>query len=58
MERKKVLLSINLGNFGSTGKIMQGCSNQARIAGYETYIVYPEDVKKADVNKNNIIIDP
>lgn len=46
------LVSINLGNFGSTGRIMIGISNVARTCGFTTYQAYPnsESVRKAQSN--------
>ena len=37
----KNLVSINLGNFGSTGRIMAGISKLAQTQGYNTYQAYP-----------------
>ena len=38
---KKTVLSVNLGNFGSTGKIMSGIGEMAQKADYITYQAYP-----------------
>lgn len=52
----KKIVSINLGNYGSTGRIMIGISNLAREHGYETYIAYPESKYVQPAMDNDIII--
>lgn len=38
----KTVVSFNLGNFGSTGRIMSGINQVAREHGYRTYQAYPQ----------------
>lgn len=54
--REKNILSINLGNFGSTGKIMIGIGENAeKNAGYKSYYAFPGS--KNNINyKNSIVI--
>ncbi|MCH1940968.1 glycosyltransferase [Holdemania massiliensis] len=54
MTRK--LLSINLGNFGSTGKIMRFISHIAEENGFETYQAYPENKNNVEKNARDITI--
>ncbi|MBO5836932.1 MAG: glycosyltransferase [Oscillospiraceae bacterium] len=42
MDDRKTLISINLANNGSTGKIMMQVAAFAKAQGYETYQVYPK----------------
>lgn len=54
----KTLVSINLGNFGSTGRIMAGISQVAESKGYTVYQAYPisrniQQVKSHDITLNN-----
>lgn len=50
------LLSINLGNLGSTGKIMYGISEIATKNDYITFCAYPKRDTNATLNKNDYII--
>ena len=52
----KTIVSINLGNFGSTGKIMFGISKAARLNGYITYQAYPNSEMVQSKTENDIII--
>ena len=52
----KTVVSINLGNFGSTGRIMIGIANAAREQGYITYNAYPESYNVQPKAENDIII--
>ena len=45
------IVSINLGNFGSTGRIMYGISDMAEKNGHNCWCFYPE--RKENVNKRN-----
>lgn len=56
MNGEKSILSINLGNFGSTGTIMRDISNMARKYGYITYMAYPKSKRNINSQKNDIII--
>ena len=53
---KKRVVSINLGNFGSTGTIMKGISALAEEKGYETYLAYPANDHNGPKGSNDIII--
>lgn len=52
----KTVVSINLGNFGSTGRIMIGIARTARKQGYVTYNAYPNSYRVQPKAKNDIII--
>lgn len=52
----KTVVSINLGNYGSTGRIMMGISDLARKNGYKTYQAYPESWNVQPKKPNDIII--
>ena len=52
----KKVVSVNLGNFGSTGRIMAGISNLAGECGFETYTAYPDSKKSQPASRNDIII--
>ena len=52
----KTLVSINLGNFGSTGNIMKGICALAETYGYKTYCAYPARRKMAPVKQGDILI--
>ena len=54
--KTKRLISINLGNFGSTGTIMKEISRHAEKQGWKTWIAYPERDNNAPAGKNDIII--
>ena len=58
LEKKaaKTVLSVNLGNFGSTGKIMMGISEVAQQDGYVTYQVYPGHKNNQSKKDNDILI--
>lgn len=52
-------IAVNLGNFGSTGKVMSGINEIAQSKGYVTYQAYPghENNQKPDVNDIQICSD-
>lgn len=50
------ILSINLGNFGSTGTIMREISRNAELIGYTCYNAYPWNPNNKSIQKNDIII--
>mgnify|MGYP003296998520 FL=1 len=50
------IFSINLGNFGSTGRIVRGIGDSARLRGFETYFAYPEHSLNLPKNDNDICI--
>lgn len=52
----KKVVSINLGNFGSTGAIMTGICKAAEEEGYIAYRAYPVQERNLPVGKNDIII--
>jgi len=52
----KTLVSINLGNFGSTGNIMRGISKLADEAGYQTYQAYPSNPNNQKPCANDIVL--
>lgn len=52
----KTVLSVNLGNFGSTGKIMSGIGEIAQKADYITYQAYPGHKSNQPFRLNDIII--
>lgn len=52
----KKVVSVNLGNHGSTGKIMKGISAAAQANGFETYMAYPASLYTRTVENNDIII--
>ena len=52
----KNIVSINLGNFGSTGKIMSGIGETAQKYGYVTYQAYPGHKNNQLVKPNDIVI--
>lgn len=49
-------MSINSGNYGSTGKIMSSISDLALTHGYMTYQAFPENANNLPVEKRDIII--
>ena len=55
----KTVAAVNLGNFGSTGKVMSGINEIAQSKGYVTYQAYPghENNQKPDVNDIQICSD-
>ena len=53
----KTLVSINLGNFGSTGRIMAGISRAAQTQGYTTYQAYPSCPQVQPRQPNDILLD-
>jgi len=55
-DNPQVLLSINLGNFGSTGKIMRGISSVAEESGMVAYQAYPENRNNLSKQERDIII--
>lgn len=50
------IVSINLGNFGSTGGIMRGVTYLAREKGHEAYMAYPWSRKCRPNGNNDILI--
>ena len=50
------IISINLGNFGSTGMIMREISRHAEEKGWEAWQAYPARDNNAPAGKNDIII--
>lgn len=52
----KKVVSINLGNFGSTGRIMTGIAKTAGRQGYTTYNAYPESYNTQPKVENDIVI--
>lgn len=56
MEEKKVIVSINLGNFGSTGSIMRGIGKLAAEYGYKYFCVYPGNTANKPKQDQDIII--
>lgn len=50
------IVSINLGNFGSTGTIVYGIANLARENGYKYYCAYPEQADNIHIQKDDIIL--
>lgn len=52
----KTVLSINLGNFGSTGGIARGINAVAIKKGFCAYLAYPWDPNNGPQEKNDIII--
>lgn len=50
------IVSINLGNFGSTGFIMKSVSEMARKAGYEVMTAYPQNNKNLQKGEHDILI--
>ena len=54
--QQKTVVAINLGNFGSTGSIMDGICKAAERKGYITYQAYPEHELNRPKQKNDILI--
>ena len=52
----KTVLSVNLGNFGSTGRIMSGIGETAQKVDYTTYQAYPGNKSNQPFRPNDIII--
>ena len=52
----QTVVSINLGNFGSTGRIMIGIAKAAREQGYTTCNAYPESYQVQPRAENDIVI--
>ncbi len=50
------IVSINLGNFGSTGLIMKSVSEMAQKSGHKVMIAYPETSKNLPVGEKDTII--
>ncbi len=50
----KTIVYVNLGNKGSTGKIMRSLANLAESEGYKTYLAYPG--KKNELSRDSDII--
>lgn len=53
---KKRIVSINLGNFGSTGSIAYGIAEMAKRKGYKYYCAYPEHENNRKNKEDDIII--
>lgn len=56
MKKKKMLVSVNLGNSGSTGKIMMQVADLAKKRGYDTWQVYPGRKGAPPPAKGDIVI--
>lgn len=56
MNDEKTVVSINLGNFGSTGTIMYGIADTAAEHGFKTYQIFPESDQQLPFRENDIII--
>lgn len=52
----KKIISINLGNFGSTGRIMKGISALAKKRGFITYQAFPGSEILQPIEDNDILI--
>ena len=50
------IISINLGNFGSTGTIMREISHKAELAGHICYNAYPWNDNNQTERENDILI--
>ena len=50
------VLSLNLGNFGSTGNIAQGIKNEANAVGMEYVLAYPVDPQNKPVQEGDWVI--
>ncbi len=55
MQKRKVL-TINLGNFGSTGTISKNIMSKAREDGFKTFFAYPNTLLNKPKEENDIII--
>lgn len=56
MQNKGAIISINLGNYGSTGTIMRDLLSCARENGFDTFSAYPGTVFNKPKGENDIII--
>ena len=54
---KYKIISINLGNFSSTGKIMYGISEHAMMNGYECWCAYPERYENVERKPFDILFN-
>lgn len=52
----KKVVSVNLGNFGSTGGIMLGITDMARKAGYDAYNAYPGNTLNKPKKDGDIVL--
>ena len=52
----KKVVSINLANYGSTGKIMRGISKVASERGYKTFQAYPGNRSNSPKGENDIVL--
>lgn len=52
----KTILSINLGNFSSTGTIMREIAKKSEAAGYRVFQAFPDNDRNKPLLKNDIII--
>ena len=55
-EGMKKIVAINLGLFGSTGKIMTGILDEARKNGYDTMCAYPISEQNLRYNEDDLHI--
>ena len=55
MHSGKTFISINLGNFGSTGAIMHGIGALVEQKGYDCYYIYPKSRLMKAIDKHDII---
>ncbi|WP_051411519.1 glycosyltransferase [Ruminococcus flavefaciens] len=56
--KKKIIVEVNLGNYGSTGNIMKGISDEAEKKGYVVYQAYPQNAQNLPAQKQDIVICP
>lgn len=56
MNKAKTIVSINLGNFGSTGNIVKGIHATAEKFGYDGISCYPENKQNAVPKQKDVII--
>ncbi len=54
--KSKKILSINLGNYGSTGTIMREISKKAEESGFIAYQAFPDNDRNNSLENNDIII--
>lgn len=54
--RNLKVVSINIGNNGSTGNIMKGISRVAEASGFKTFNCYPKWLRSAKQEKNDIVL--
>ena len=56
LTNRHTIVSINLGNFGSTGSVVRNVLNEASKCGYQTFKAFPRDKKEEPFEENDIII--